>query len=210
MEQATNDEHIAGRYYLTGGTALSEFWLHHRYSEDLDFFTPHAIDTDYLKTIVNKWATLIPVKDVQTVVHHDGMVIFTLVFTKSSSLKIDFVNFPYAQIERGCMYKKLSVDSVFDIALNKLNALLDRIQARDFVDLYCILTIEDISFKQVLERMNDKFDPYVYENMVNIGTRLCRVEEVVDYPTMLIPFDKQKMIDFYLKEAKKLEPKIFK
>jgi predicted nucleotidyltransferase component of viral defense system len=26
-------------YYLTGGTALSEFYLQHRYSDDLDFFT---------------------------------------------------------------------------------------------------------------------------------------------------------------------------
>lgn len=25
-------------FYLTEGTALSEFYLHHRYSEDLDFF----------------------------------------------------------------------------------------------------------------------------------------------------------------------------
>ena len=26
-------------FYLTGGTALAEFYLHHRYSDDLDFFT---------------------------------------------------------------------------------------------------------------------------------------------------------------------------
>ncbi|MDD4310358.1 MAG: nucleotidyl transferase AbiEii/AbiGii toxin family protein, partial [Candidatus Cloacimonetes bacterium] len=25
-------------FYLTGGTALDRFYLHHRYSEDLDFF----------------------------------------------------------------------------------------------------------------------------------------------------------------------------
>jgi len=25
-------------FYLTGGTALSRFYLHHRFSEDLDFF----------------------------------------------------------------------------------------------------------------------------------------------------------------------------
>ena len=27
-----------GSLYLTGGTALSRFYLHHRYSDDLDFF----------------------------------------------------------------------------------------------------------------------------------------------------------------------------
>jgi len=31
-------------FYLTGGTALSRAWLHHRYSDDLDFFTNNAPD----------------------------------------------------------------------------------------------------------------------------------------------------------------------
>jgi len=29
----------AGSFYLTGGTALAEFYLHHRISFDLDLFT---------------------------------------------------------------------------------------------------------------------------------------------------------------------------
>ena len=28
-------------YYLTGGTALGRFYLYHRFSDDLDFFTNH-------------------------------------------------------------------------------------------------------------------------------------------------------------------------
>ncbi|MDR1696214.1 MAG: nucleotidyl transferase AbiEii/AbiGii toxin family protein [Endomicrobium sp.] len=27
-----------GSFYFSGGTALSEYYLRHRYSEDLDFF----------------------------------------------------------------------------------------------------------------------------------------------------------------------------
>ena len=36
---------IADNFYLTGGTALAEFFLQHRLSEDLDFFTadPNAV-----------------------------------------------------------------------------------------------------------------------------------------------------------------------
>ena len=36
---------IANNFYLTGGTALAAFFLHHRLSEDLDFFTadPNAV-----------------------------------------------------------------------------------------------------------------------------------------------------------------------
>jgi predicted nucleotidyltransferase component of viral defense system len=210
LEQASNDKHLTDYYYFTGGTALSEFYLHHRLSEDLDFFTIHTINTTFLKQSVTEWGKNFHVKDIQTIVHHDGMVIFTMVFPDESTLKIDFVKYSYKGVERGKTLNKLSIDSVFDIALNKMNAILDRLRARDFVDLYCILTMEDISLEQIMLRMNDKFDPYIFENMVNIGSRFCRVEEVTDYPTMLVPFDKQKMINFYLAEAKKLEPKIFK
>ncbi|MGH7771052.1 MAG: nucleotidyl transferase AbiEii/AbiGii toxin family protein, partial [Candidatus Binatia bacterium] len=40
-------------YYLTGGTALAEFYLHHRYSDDLDFFTRRQgrIDQDFTQFI---------------------------------------------------------------------------------------------------------------------------------------------------------------
>lgn len=36
---------LADSFYLTGGTALSAFYLEHRYSVDLDFFTsdPNAV-----------------------------------------------------------------------------------------------------------------------------------------------------------------------
>ena len=37
-------EEICHDFYLTGGTALAEFYLHHRYSEDLDFFSENEVD----------------------------------------------------------------------------------------------------------------------------------------------------------------------
>ncbi|MBI5413126.1 nucleotidyl transferase AbiEii/AbiGii toxin family protein [Candidatus Peregrinibacteria bacterium] len=35
---------IAGAFYLGGGTALAEFYLKHRLSEDMDFFTETEFD----------------------------------------------------------------------------------------------------------------------------------------------------------------------
>ena len=39
LEIAQSESQIAKRFYLTGGTALSEFYLQHRFSHDIDFFT---------------------------------------------------------------------------------------------------------------------------------------------------------------------------
>ncbi|MBI5729257.1 MAG: nucleotidyl transferase AbiEii/AbiGii toxin family protein [Candidatus Magasanikbacteria bacterium] len=38
---------ICQYFYLTGGTALAEYYLHHRYSEDLDFFSEASFKRFY-------------------------------------------------------------------------------------------------------------------------------------------------------------------
>ena len=45
---------LAKKFYLAGGTALSEFYFHHRKSEDLDFFTTEEeLDIKELERFVN-------------------------------------------------------------------------------------------------------------------------------------------------------------
>lgn len=43
MEYAAKSRVITDNFYLTGGTALSEFYLQHRLSEDLDFFSEQEL-----------------------------------------------------------------------------------------------------------------------------------------------------------------------
>lgn len=51
-------------FYLTGGTALAAFYLHHRYSEDLDLFTQGEFDSFKIDQVVadmtnrKKWKML--------------------------------------------------------------------------------------------------------------------------------------------------------
>jgi Domain of unknown function (DUF1814). len=45
---------LRNNFYLTGGTCLSEFYLHHRYSEDLDFFSEKEIDIVSITSILKK------------------------------------------------------------------------------------------------------------------------------------------------------------
>ncbi len=43
-------------FYLTGGTALSAFYLQHRYSEDLDFFSEKPFSIQEIDNILQRWA----------------------------------------------------------------------------------------------------------------------------------------------------------
>src|SRR3990167_8967517 len=49
-----SEEQFSKIFYLTGGTALSAFFLEHRHSDDLDFFT-NAPDIDFLLPLLKKF-----------------------------------------------------------------------------------------------------------------------------------------------------------
>lgn len=42
---------VIDNFYLTGGTALAEFYLHHRQSEDLDFFSENEFEPQDISTL---------------------------------------------------------------------------------------------------------------------------------------------------------------
>ena len=54
MELAEKDSQITSRFYLTGGTALSEFYLRHRLSEDLDLFSEEEVKPGMIEAFLKK------------------------------------------------------------------------------------------------------------------------------------------------------------
>ena len=114
-------------YYLTGGTALSEFYLQHRYSDDLDLFTreERSLKKDY--------------EDLSKVLTHLGHEIisaeiddqFIRLFlspseTSREQLKIEFARDVPAMMSPANPFGKIVVDSFEDIAVNKICAILNR------------------------------------------------------------------------------------
>ena len=49
---------ISDNFYLSGGTALAEFYLNHRLSEDLDFFSEKEFDPQAISIIFKKSSLL--------------------------------------------------------------------------------------------------------------------------------------------------------
>ncbi len=58
LEFLGEEEFVRNNFYLTGGTALAAFYTHHRYSEDLDFFSEDEIDVSSLNILVKKLQTV--------------------------------------------------------------------------------------------------------------------------------------------------------
>lgn len=204
---AKQSDEITRWYYFTGGTALAECYLHHRLSEDLDFFTTSEVSKPKIDRFIEDIRSELGYID-KKMQEVSGLYMCTLFFADGAKLKIDFNEYDFPQLERGFRWDTLWVDSLFDITVNKLYTILSRTRARDFVDLYFCLSAVGTDLDTVFTRIPDKFD-ISYEE-ISIGDHLAAVVDATDYPTMLVPFDRQKMVDFFLSEAKKLEGKIFK
>jgi len=57
LNYLSKDKDFTSNFYFTGGTALSEFYLQHRLSEDLDFFSEKEIDDLWLVTLAKNLKT---------------------------------------------------------------------------------------------------------------------------------------------------------
>lgn len=150
---------IKKRIYWTGGTALSEVYLQHRFSQDIDLFTAENISYDDLIHVIEGFLKMEPgVKNYATQKIHDRKL-FTL--TNATKLKIEFAKYEFPSIKKRRMWSKLAiaVDSLEDIATNKVMSIMDRREPKDALDLYYILKLKHYSLKQLLQWVRIKFGP---------------------------------------------------
>lgn len=139
-------------FRLTGGTALSAFYLQHRLSDDLDFFSsekiPFYIPEKFLKGIDF-------IKNITHTKQFDRNI-FNLGLKDNTVLKVEFTYYPLKNIEEVLIIDSLRIDSFLDIAINKLCAIADRIDAKDYVDVYCILKNSKFSLKKLMDFAESK------------------------------------------------------
>jgi hypothetical protein len=123
--------------YLTGGAALSAFYLGHRISKDLDLFTdaPEAFGAFAELTRAAARAVGAEVRAGQGAFpHYRAMLV-----RKGEFLGLDLVvDTAPAVVDPRPTREGIRVDSLEDILANKLVTVTSRLELRDFVDLYCI------------------------------------------------------------------------
>jgi len=131
-------EPMMSEFYLTGGTALAEYYLHHRWSDDLDFFTERKIDSLALAELAQRLKNNLQSAAVRLERLYDGHQYF-FSLADGAEAKVEFAAFPYQVLNDAMNKNNLKIDSEEDIATNKIMALLDRFEPKDFTDLYFLL-----------------------------------------------------------------------
>ncbi|MBU1292068.1 nucleotidyl transferase AbiEii/AbiGii toxin family protein [Patescibacteria group bacterium] len=198
-----NDE-ICRIFYLTGGTALAEYYLDHRLSEDLDFFSEKEFDIQAISVFFAKNKKVIGIKKVDIQQSFNRNLIF--LYLKNEVVKTEFTYFPFPRIEKKIKRNKLFVDSLEDIAVNKLFTLYQKPRSRDFIDLYLIIKKTDWKMADLIKKAKIKFDWHI--DYLQLGSQFMLAEKVKDYPHMILKLKNEEWQKFFISQAKSFSGKI--
>lgn len=204
LKALSEEKIIQDSFFLSGGTALSEYYLHHRFSEDLDFFCEEEFDPQEISTMLKKLQKKLPIGkiDYQQSFHRN---LFFL-HLDDEVIKTEFTYYPFPRIEPSQKKKTLKIDSLLDIAVNKVHTVSQNPRSRDFIDLYFILHQKKWKLAELIKQAQIKFDSYI--DPLQFGAQLMLVTSVKDYPRMIKKLDSSVWQKFFLNEAKKLEAKV--
>lgn len=213
LELAQVQPSIAKNFYLTGGTALAEFYFKHRLSEDIDLFSEQEVNTKSIEPFLQKASIQLGISKIIKQ-NFLGLYTYKLEYKDGETLKIDFNFYPFPKIEKGVYFGNLEVSSVYDIAVNKVHTIAMRTRVRDYIDVYFILKKSKLPAQEYLEKLRmdskAKFDwPLEVENLTTAFLKVSDFEQK-DFPTMLVPFDRKDMENFFINLAKSLKGEMFK
>ena len=185
---------IAAEFYLAGGTALA-LQLGHRFSIDLDFFSTTQSDIPLLAEPLRRAFT-----------NHAPILADTswgnLVFL-ADNVRVGFYGYGYELVRPLLKSEIISLASIEDIGLMKLDALLARASRKDFHDLFQIC--QQISLRNLLDLAPRKY-PAMRDFEAQVGRHMVYFERAEqETPVPLIENVEWEVVkEWFRKQAKEI------
>lgn len=195
-------------FYLTGGTALAAFYLEHRYSDDLDFFTRDVENLRAADHLVERGVAAANLIIEEFPPREQMFRRFLLAGDADPShplRKCELMHDSEPHFAEPRRFDGVLVDDLLSIAVNKL-AALGRIEPKDYVDLYLILQQGAYRLEELIPRVQEKdrgLTPLV------LAEAFERVDQLPDLRPfqkgyMLVEVDPAELIAFYRGWARRL------
>lgn len=178
-------------FRFTGGTALSAFFLEHRLSEDLDFFSSEKIPVDKCQYFLSGLNCASVISGTRKFDRN----IFVLKHKDGSVLKVEFTHYPLQNIEATWDLHDLRIDGFLDIVVNKLCAIADRVEAKDYVDVYCALRKSNLSLEYLMELAERKCEIKGIRHIMK--SRLLQLPEGADLLPLQVDIKAQDIESFF-------------
>jgi nucleotidyltransferase AbiEii toxin of type IV toxin-antitoxin system len=191
-------------FFLTGGTALSAFYLQHRYSEDLDLFTLDCDAFDRVPLYVADTATRLTasVASLQTAPQFRRYRLSR----EGESVIVDFVKEIVPQIsQEKKTLQGIVVDTLDDITANKICTVVSRAEIKDYIDLY-FLALAGYPLEHFIQPAQQK-DAGVSQAMLAYLLSEFRLSKVPDFMIASISLD--EIQEYFQSLARKLAVEAF-
>ncbi len=184
----------SNEFFLTGGTALAEYYLTHRYSDDLDLFTTSK---EALISMDNRMPAVVRSLHLQIVNHRrigdfSGYILQDL--NTSEGLKIDLVRDIEVQFGTKRKIGTYTIDSIENISSNKICTILSRTEVKDFVDLYFLIKENYITLDKAIEMGKEK--DLGLEEFIMAGL-FRQADHFETLPRMIKPLALETLRNFY-------------
>lgn len=176
-------------FYLTGDTALGRFYLNHRFSDDLYFFT--NANTQYPKFIaeLNRKIKGRFEVNLQQSLFTDDLTRF-FITEDNLFLKIELINDGEYYAGKHAAYKYGFVDTPLNILANKLTALVGRDEPKDIFDIIHLSMSYSFNWMEIFYHAKQK----AIINELDVEQRLVSfpVEWLENVNWLTIPVDLEK------------------
>jgi hypothetical protein len=126
---------FSDEFYLAGAPALA-LHIGHRSSIDLDYFSPHHIDTGVLKNEI-----------LNTFISHTVKITYEekdTLWCSIDGIKVSFITRADALLKPVIVDDSFRLASIEDLTVMKLSAICGRDEYKDYFDLACISQITDV------------------------------------------------------------------
>jgi hypothetical protein len=156
--------------YLSGGTAASRGYLHHRFSDDLDYFVNDdprfGLWVDRLiQALASRWNCEVGLKEERFA---------RLTLTEASvALKMEFINDVPSRVGTVQTHSILGrIDTAENILANKITALLDRDEPKDLADIWGFCFLGKLRLQDAISNAQSKAAGVF---PADLGRALCSV-----------------------------------
>lgn len=192
---------ISAQFYLSGGTGLAGFYLHHRFSDDIDIFTRDAAHLIPARAVVQASLAACGL-EVSERRETEEMLEYKVQGDPHPThplLKIDVVRDTepiFAPIE---IHGIIRVDALLSIAVNKVTTIFSRgWEVKDYVDLYFILKTKPFDLDALLPLAGQKdlgFDELHFAaNLSRVSTLQGLIPYLQRY--MVKPLEVDELVQF--------------
>lgn len=194
-------------FYLTGGTALTEFYLGHRRSYDLDFFTGERDLIVPFSRVIEE--NLHREQYAFSVIRRFESFVEFEVNKEGESVRLHFAyDSPFRFEEPHLSEFGVKINDYQDLIVDKLLAFFGRWEHRDAIDLFFILRTERIETLFKMAKQKDPgFDPYWFSVALKVVDE-CP-DEIGQWPVdMLVEVSVRELKSKFLSLAREIMDKI--